>query len=219
MNLPYCHLAGNTRINARINQLLPLLAAEDRRKFLKKFRSEAGEQAAHTFRELLLGVFLLKNGFIAHYEVLIDGKTPDWLLYVSDGKLLAVVDQLTFHQAKQIDDEMNQAVRAGSSWSGWLPDNAGRLYQRLQAKAEVYERLTTQHAAANIVAIFGDISAVVEPDELEEVLHRSYGGGVFAKAPWLSGVIYFQEAAGRYPFQYFANPVALRPLFIAENQV
>ena len=219
MSLPYGPLAGNTRISARINQLLPLLAAEDQRKFLKKFRNEADEQAAHTFRELILGVFLLKNGLLARYEVLLDGKKPDWILYDSDGKLPALVDQLSFHQAKQIDEQMNQALRAGSSCCGWLPDNAPRLYQKLLAKAEAYEQLTNEHAASNIVSIFGDFNAAVESDELAEALHKSHGGGVFAKAPWLSGVIYFQENSGTYAFQYFANPDALRPLFIAGAQV
>jgi hypothetical protein len=219
MNQPYGPLAGNSRISARINQLLPLLDEEDQRKFLKKFRNEAAEQAAHTFRELVLGAFLLKNGFIARYEMVLGGKTPDWLLYGSAGQVQAVVDQLTFHQAKQIDDEMNQALRAGSAGSWWLPDNTDRLYQKLYAKAETYEKLATQHAAASLVSVFGDVNAVVEQDELEDTLHRAHGGGIFARTPWLSGVIYFQEQAGSYDFSYFSNPSALHPLHIAGGRV
>ena len=219
MNLPYGYLAGNSRISLRINQLLPLLAEEDQRKFLKRFRSEAGEQAAHTFRELILGVFLVKNGFVARYEVLIDGKTPDWTLYGDSKEVLAVVEQITFHQAREIDDEMNQAVRAGSAWCGWLPNNVSRLYQRLVAKAEAYEKLVNQHAASSIVSIFGEFNAVVETDELEETLLKAYGGGIFTQAPSLSGVIYFQETAGIYGFKYFSNPSATCPLHVSEGQV
>ena len=219
MNLPYGPLAGNSRISLRINQLLPLLAEEDKRKFLKRFRSEAGEQAAHTFRELVLGIFLLKNGFLARYEVLIEGKTPDWTLYGDNNEVLAVVDQLTFHQAREVNDEINQAVSAGSLWCGWLPDNVSRLYQKVVAKAETYEKLVNQLAASSIVSVFGDTNAVVEPDELEEVLTKAYDGGVFTHAPWLSGVVYFQEAGGVYDFKYLSNPSATRPLYVAEGQV
>ena len=106
-----------------------------------------------------------------------------------------------------------------SSWVGWLPDNVGSLYQKLHAKAETYEKLVTHHGAASIVSIFGDMNAAVETDELEEALYEAYGGGLFAKTPSLSGVIYFQENAGIYGFRYFNNSASLRTLHIVESQV
>jgi len=217
---PFNHPSiGNTRIRARIDQLLPLLAEEDQRKFIRKFQQEPSEQAAHTFRELICGVFLLKNGFRARYEVLLGGKTPDWIAYEIDGKIAAVVDQLTFHQAKLIDDEMNNSTRNGSPWTGWLPNNVDRLYQKVQEKAEAYDRLATIHSAANIVSIFGDINAAIYTDEIEDALHKAYGGGVFARNPSLSGVILFHENCGNYHFMYFENPHALRRIFITEATV
>ncbi len=212
-------LAGIDSISPRINQLLSLLDEEDQRKFVKKFHGESAEQAAHTLKELVLGAFLLKNGFIARYEILIDGKTPDWIIYGSAGQIQVVVDQLTFHQAKHIDNQMNQPLLTGSARSWWLPNNTDRLYQKLIAKANSYEKLSNQHAAACLVSVFGDINAVVERDELEDTLHRSYEGGVFAQTQSLSGVIYFQAGAGTYDFSYFSNPSALRPVKVPEGRL
>jgi len=219
MNPIYGPHVRNLRVIARITQLLPLLEQEDQRKFQKKFRSESAEQVTHTFRELVLGAFLLNSGFIARYEVEVSNKTPDWLLHGVGGEVLAVIDQLTFHQSRELDDEMNRTVRAGSAGAWWLPDNGSRLYQKLHAKAETYEALATQLKASSVVAIFGDAKAVVETDELQDVLQIAYGGGLFANAPWLSGVLYFEEAHGNYNFRYFKNSAAVRPLSIADGEI
>lgn len=212
-------LAGNSRVNERIHELLPLLVEQDQRKFVKKFKAESAEQAGHTFRELVLGAFLLKQGFAARHEVLLDGKTPDWVIYSTSGHLVAVVDQITFHQARALDDEINSALRAGETWEGWLPDNTPRLYQKLHAKAQAYQALSKVYSAAYIVAMFADFNASVDSDEFNDALYRAYDGGVFAHNSNLTGVIYFTEAGGQYPFKYFSNPHSHHSLQIADNLI
>ncbi len=219
MSLPLTVLARNPRINRRIHELLPLLAKVDQQKFLKKFKTEAPGQAAHSFRELILGAFLLNNGFNARHEVLIHGKTPDWVLYTDSGAVAAVVDQVTLHQMRSLDDEMNSALRTGQPWAGWLPDNVDRIYQKVQEKAQRYESLARSASIPFVVAMFGDIKASIEVDELEDALRTVHGGGVFTLLNFLSGLIYFDEQHGTYKFRYFENQHSVCPLAVSGGEV
>lgn len=205
MNLS-TQLAGNKLVDAKIKSLLPLLHADDQRKFLKKFKVEASEQKAHTFRELILGAFFARNGLRARYEIRLDGKTPDWLLYDTSGNVDAVVDQVTFHQARVLDDQMNSSMSNSQPWVGWLPDNTDRLYQKIQEKAEKYERLAKARSASSVIAVFADINASVELDEMQDALSSAHGGGLFSHVPSLSGVLLFTEASGSYTFHFFQSP-------------
>ncbi len=180
IDLSSTQLVRNPRINTKIRSFLSLLDAEDQQKFIKKFKTEESEQKTHTFRELILGAFLAMNDLKAKYEVSIGGKTPDWLLYTAEGKVLAILDQVTFHQAQNIEIQMNPAMSRDEPWVGWLPDNTDRLYQKIQEKAEKYERLAQEKHASLIIAIFADINASVEEGELCEALFDAHGGGLFS---------------------------------------
>ena len=208
-----------SRLKARALDLLPLLARADQGKFLKKFKSEDSQQAAHSARELFLGVFLLNNGFKVRYEALIGANTPDWGIFREDGTLAAAVDQLTFHQAAESDHEMNAAFRSGYPWVGWVPDNTPRLYQKLVEKSEKYTPLAVSLRIPIVVGLFSDFFAAVERDELHEALFRAYGGGVFRNCTALSGVIFSQEFSGTYHFEYILNPQATHSLAIVGGQV
>lgn len=101
----------------------------------------------------------------------------------------------------------------------WLPSNVDRLYQKLGEKIERYEELAERLNISYVVSIFGDIKAVVEPDELQDVLHTAHEKGIFVRFPWLSGVLYFYTSSLNYNFKYFNNPAALRPLCVPDDQL
>jgi hypothetical protein len=210
-------LVPNLEVNRQICELLATLAADDKRKFLKKFQREKSTQISHTLRELQLGSYLRTLGLDARYEYLVKGKTPDWVILDKSANILAIVDQLTFHQAREIDDQMNAACATGDSWTGWLPDNDNRLYQRIAEKAERYERLACDLGAALIVSIYGDIGAVVEAEEVNNALFSAFGGGVFSRVTSLSGVILFQTRSIAHEFRYFQNPDATRKLALPRH--
>lgn len=219
MTRPLAPPPRNSRIARRIEELLPLLSTEEQRKFRRRFRTESPEQANHTFRELLLGVYLLGSGFAVRYDHSLGGKTPDWVLFDADGVHRGLVDQTTFHQTRELDDEIIQTLRRGEAWVGWLPDNATRLYQKLHAKAEVYAELSRELSIPNVVAVFFEFNADVEEDEVHEVLFKLHGGGLFKHAPSLSGVISFREQSGTYSFRYALNPEAQCRLILPDGRV
>ena len=203
-----------TQLRSRAMELLPRLRAEDQSKFLKKFRSENAQQAAHSTGELFVGVFLLKNGFRPQHEVAVQGQTPDWVLFREDNSIEGLVDQFTFHQSAEIESKQNLAMQSMTAWADWVPDNTPRLYQKLLAKAEHYSAMAESVPAPLVVAVFSHFFAAVERDELQEVLFRAYGGGIFESCKQLSGVLLSQESGGQYAFEYFQNPQALRPIHL-----
>lgn len=166
-----------SRMQARALELLPALEAGDQRVFLKKFKTESTLQAAHSVRELLLGVFLKQSGFTPRHEVEFGGKTPDWALYDEGGNLTGLVDQLTLHQVRALDDEMNASLRHGSSWVGWVPENTQRIYDKISEKASRYSALSESMALAYVVSVFFDLNVAVDDHEVHEALKNLHGGG------------------------------------------
>jgi hypothetical protein len=207
-------LSKNPRVNDRIHELLALLCTEDRKKFLRKFNSEDNEQSHHTFRELLIGAYLLKNCLNARYDQVVQDKTPDWSVREESGELSGLVEQLTFHQARELDHAMNATLRAGQTWVGWVPSAAERIYQKVLSKAEVYEKLANSLSVPYIITLFADFAAAVEIDEIHDACLKLNGGGVFSAANHLSGVVFFEENKGKYEFQYIPNPHAPRPIYL-----
>lgn len=209
----------NARLKARALELLPMLSSEDQRKFRRKFESESAHQAAHSARELFLGIFLRKNGFVVKYEIPVMARTPDWAILNDDSSIQAIVEQLTFHQVPGLDKEMNIAILSGQEWVDWMPDNTPRLYQKLHEKADRYASIADAAGVAYLIAVFADFFAAVDREQLDEALFKAYGGGVYADRPSLSGVIFCQESNGRYAFEYIPNPSASRPLLVVGCQV
>ena len=208
-----------SKMKTRALELLPALEAGDQRVFLKKFKTESALQAAHSVRELLLGVFLKRNAFTPRHEVEFGGKTPDWALYDDDGHLTGLVDQLTLHQVRELDDEINASLRKGSSWVGWVPGNTQRIYEKLSEKASRYSALSESMAIAYVVSVFFELNVAVDDHEVHEALENLHGGGVFSAYPSLSGVLVSSERWGKYIFRYIPNPQALRPLALTDAEV
>ena len=219
MNTSLPQQAPMSRMHARALELLPLLHTEDQRKFLKKFRTESPLQAAHSVRELLVGIFLKENDLLPRHEVELEGKTPDWAVYRNDNTLTALVDQLTVHQLRELDDEINASLRSGRGWVGWMPDSTLRLYDKTYEKACRYAALTESLSVPYVVSVFFDVNVAIDEHEIDEALCKLHGGGVFAACPHLSGVVVSSERRGKYSFQYTRNQHAIRPLSLKDLQV
>ena len=65
-----------------------------------------------------------------------------------------------------------------------------------------------------VVAMFGEFTASVEPDEVYHVVSELHGG-IFGDIPSLAGVIFFRERSGDYEFSRFANPGASHSSHVA----
>ena len=212
-------LAGNQHLNDRIYECFESLCAEDVRAFVKNFRAQDKEQSLHTFRELVLGTFLARQSLHPRYSEKLLRKTPDWCLHSDANQVVGIVELLNFHQASIVEMSMLDAFGKSETWVDWVPPNSERLYQKLLQKAQAYDPEIDSMGVPYLVAIFGTFTAAVETDELNDALFNDHDGGVFHQAPRLSGVLFFEESAGRYLFRYIANPTATRPINVTSGVV
>jgi hypothetical protein len=217
--MKYGVLAGNQPLNKLIYECFESICEADVHKFVKNFRTQDQGQKLHSFRELVLGAFLARQLLHPRYSKKLCGKTPDWCLHDDANQVVGVVELVNFHQASTVETSMLDAIGNSQTWVDWVPSNSERLYQKLLQKAQAYDSVIASMGIAYVVAIFGTFTAAVEPDELHDALLKDHDGGVFLKAPSLSGVLFFEESAGRYQFRYIANPAAIRPINFQDNVV
>src|SRR5215467_7423288 len=97
-----------TSVQACIERALSYLSEVDQKAFRRKFREQAGDehQVMHTFRELLAGVFIARQGFSPRYEPKIAGLTPDWH-FRREGGGEFIADVVNFHIDKKIEAEQH----------------------------------------------------------------------------------------------------------------
>jgi hypothetical protein len=170
----------------------------------------------HTFRELILGAYLASSGLNVRYDYPVDSSTPDWCILDEISKLRGIVELTNLHTKQSIENEIKQAFQAKDSWADWMPLNDNRLYQSIWNKAQVYKSLVERHCVPYVIAVFGDFFAAVDIDELHPCLNDS-GTGLFGLYPTISGVLFFEEEAGRYHFKYFPNSHAIMEIQLAEG--
>lgn len=206
--LEYGVISSNRSVNATIYRCFEYICKEDIPTFLRNFKDQPGdsEQVMHTFRELILGAYLCSQGFKARYEQSIDGKTPDWVI-VENSRFQAVLELTNFHMDRETENAIKRKGEARQIWVGWMKPNNERLYQRLQEKADAYERIVVEKNIPYIIAVFGDFFAALGIDEVREVVFKDYGG-LFNDRISLTGVLFFHESSGRYDFEYIKNPEA-----------
>jgi len=204
----YFTSSNNSKINSLVHCCFKYISELDKHKFIKKFRKQSGDetQVLHTFRELVLGAYLEKNGLTVRHDFKIKEKTPDWVVLESGSLVTGVVELVNFHIDKITEDSINSSFKERNIWCDWVEPNNGRLYQRLQEKAECYQTIVEENNIPYVVAVFGEFKAGVEIEEIHEVLFQDYKGGLFRRFPTLSGVLFFEELGGSYSFKYFPNP-------------
>jgi hypothetical protein len=206
-------------VQACIPRALTYLSEQDQGSFRKKFREQHGDeqQAMHTFRELLAGVFMARQRFTPRYEPQINNQTPDWH-FQRDGVGEYFADVMNFHIDNKIEAEQKRALEGEGVcvWCDRMPDNSNRLYPSIQTKASKYKNLTLQNGVPFVVIVYGLFTACLLPHEVEACLWQS--DGLFNGYPTLSGVYHMGEhgdcrvdAGAGYRFDYYANPKASYP--------
>jgi hypothetical protein len=161
-------------------------------------------QCFHTYRELILGANLRTCGWNLRYEQSLGGKTPDWVLIDGDGQVAEILDVVTLHQRRVVDNAIGMAVSSHRPWVGWVTTPRDRLFAKLREKGEAYSSLAEGLHLPYIVALFGEFTAPIEPYEVHHVLHELHGG-VFTAVPALAGTLFFRERLGQYEYHHFTN--------------
>jgi hypothetical protein len=207
----YGVLAGNEQINARIYELFGHLDPSDVERFVRKFRRQSDAQRFHTYRELILGGHLRREGWDLRYEQRVAGKTPDWVLLSGANRaIVEVVDVVTLHQRREVDVRISRTVSPGRAWAGWVTTPPDRIVSKIQQKVDSYAKLIGEVQLPFTVAVFGEFTAPIEVEEFAHAVHE-FCGSVLVHNPSLAGVIFFRERYGEYQFSYLLNPHAHFP--------
>lgn len=203
-------LAGNDQINSRIYEMFEDIDPSDVAIFARKFKSERDEQRFHTFRELIIGSQLRRQGVRLRHERKISGKTPDWVIVDDTDQVNEVLDVVTLHKRRQTETEMLKTLSTGQIWSGWVTIPPDHIYSKIEQKANAYAALINEIKKPYVVCLFGEFTASIDPEEVEHVLYGHHGG-VLSRLPTLAGVVFFLERSGSYSYSYYANPAATYP--------
>jgi hypothetical protein len=220
--MEYGQIAGNRSINTFIYRCFEYISKEDQQKFVKKFREQQpdSDQRLHTFRELVLGAYLSSCGFKVRHHHKIDSKTPDWCILDDKSVVTGIIECTSFHIDKTKEDEIEIQRRAkGFVWY-WRDENKNnvvRLDNRIQEKAQQYKALVEKLGVPYIIAIYPNFEVAIDFKEELCPLLFDEKTGLFKDYHELSGVLYFEENAGRYSFRYAQNPNALRVILLPDG--
>jgi len=169
-------LTGNQALEDMISTCFQYLAVDDRRNFLYIFGNVSldPDQFMHTYQELLVGACLCANGFQARYERKVEGQTADWtILNETEDSAQGIIEVTNFHIDQQTrKDIQEQRLKKGMAayWRDGNKINLTRLYDVVRKKAEKYTRLVQALQVPYLVSVFGDSEAVLDLDELWEIL-------------------------------------------------
>lgn len=212
-NMKYGQIAGSKRVNALIYRCFEYVCEQDQRKFVKKFHTHDSDQVMHTLRELVLGAYLSSGGLQVRHEYAVDSKTPDWSILDEKSMVIGIVELTSFHIDKATENEIEQQLQARGEawvWRDQKKDNVERLYHRIWKKADEYSALVERLRVPYVVGIFPELQAAVDyQEELCPCLFDK-GSGLFEMCRQVSGVLYFEEFAGRWSFKYAPNPNPLQ---------
>jgi hypothetical protein len=210
--MKYGQIAGSSRINTFIYSCFEHICDQDERKFVKKFRElpQDSNEIMHTFRELIAGAYLCTRGLIARYEHAVASRTPDWSILDDASRSGAILELTNFHVDKTTETEIEEQLHARGialAWRDAHTNNRDRLYYSIWHKMQVYQALVQELEIPYIVAVFGEFSAAIDEEEVHACLLGSESG-LFEMYPEVSGVLFFEEKRGCYPFSYTPNPSA-----------
>jgi hypothetical protein len=191
------------------------LCNKDRQRFVGKFRDQppTSEQIMDTFRELILGAYLISRGFQARYEHSVDGETPDWCILNSGRAVIAIIEVTTFHIDAVTESDIAKQMQTGGMsvyWRDGNRNNIERLYHCILSKMQKYRRLTEKLGVPYIVGIFPDRKTAVELEEVRARCLYAENSGLFELCPHVSGVLCSEQYDQAYSFEYERSPHALR---------
>jgi len=216
--MKYGQIAESKKINYAIYQCFEHLCEEDHQRFVKKFREQPhdSDQIMHTFRELILGAYLSSCDFKVRHEYSVESKTPDWCVLDNRSAVISIVELVNFHTDAITESEIIKQMQAkgmAGAWRDGNKDNVERLYYCIWDKMQKYQALTEKLVVPYVIAISPDFFSATDFEEVRACLYRN-GTGLFQMYRHVSGVLYFEENAGRYCFRYEQNPNALRVVTI-----
>ncbi len=233
MEMEYGQLSENSNINYDIYGYFEYISEKDRRKFVRKFREQPHDeyQVMHTLRELILGAFLASKGFLVCHDLEIEGKTPDWVILDAQESPVGIVELINFHVDRHTEMDIEKQLKHPDPMSTvdtahgpipvavyWQKPNKERLYQRIEEKANKYERLAENNKLPYVVSVFGELRAAVKKEELHQCLFEDHGG-LLAQWPTLSGVLFFEESNGTYVFDFIENPQGTISITIPDGRI
>ena len=214
--MKYGQIVEREASNYRIYRCFDYLCEKDQQRFVKKFREQPhdSDQIMHTFRELILGAYLSSRGFRVRHEYSVESKTPDWCILDNRSVVVGIAELVNFHIdavtegkiAKQIEAKGIAVYRRDEN-----KNNVERLYYCIWDKMQKYQALIEKSRVPYIIGIFLDFKVVVDNEEVRACLYDN-AAGLFQMYRHVSGVLYFEENAGRYLFRYEQNLNALRDL-------
>jgi hypothetical protein len=209
----YGVLADNASINETTYRSFEHLSERDQLAFVRKFREQIEDdaQVMHTFRELILGAYLAPHAEALAYDRRLNGLTPDWLLLSKSGEVAAIVELVNFHAPYQTEREVAERRSEGRVWVGRVPPAAPRLCARLADKAATYRGLANTLGVPYVVCVFAEFISILWRDEVRDCV-LGPDAHIFSDYPEVSGVLFFEELAGRYSFLFIPSPVGTREI-------
>jgi hypothetical protein len=229
LKMKWEQFSGNSSINTCIFDCLQHLedisAARIKRKLQTNARSRDKREFFHTFRELILGSYLARNGIRVQAYQKYDGLDPDWSVLGEQGELLGLIEITNFHADPKTESEVEAELDEGI-WDCPDAEDGGtshRFHQTVWEKCGVYKELAKSLNVPYVVGCYCFFSNPVERSTVLESLH-SADSGLFRSGneegyPDVSGLVIFDEktlwfppdaVANAYVFEYFPNPHAVR---------
>ncbi len=199
--MEYGQIAGNRSIDAKIKRCFEFISEKDAKQFVKKFASlphveDTIDERLHVFRELIIGAYLVTQGFRVQYSRALDKKTPDWSILGDGDKLTAIVEVVTFHPGKGKTED--------------------RLHATIKGKFSIYKELAEQHRVPYVVGIHVDFMHTIDDADIQDCLFQDEVG-LFSLYPEVSGAIFFVVDVASYPITFYQNPYAKRPFVISNG--
>lgn len=221
-------ISENKSINEAIYECFQHLENADVERFVSEFRSQPHDehQVLHTFRELVLGSYLARNGFRVRAYQKYGGREPDWSILGQGGELLALIDIVNFHAGQKTETYVHKTLAEGKVAAPEIDEEANslRFYQSVKKKCTVYHDLIESRNIPYVIGFFPQFEIVVDRFQIMENLY-SGDSGLFRSGddggyPNVSGLVNYPDltlpdspnsVAHAYRFEYFPNPYARRP--------
>lgn len=178
-------LSPNKSIDKAIKEMLPAFDESSQRRMKKAIR-DAGNAAAkyqvenadagarHKFREFIPAYVLNLHGYSLHYDVQIDGKTPDWL----DDRSCLMMESFTFE-------------RGGTS------PFTSRVFCGAAEKCAKYSTIADDHSLSIVVAVYLDFLTSVDLEDCYD--YRVSFRPLFFQYQRLASILFFTEQSGGIP--------------------
>jgi hypothetical protein len=221
-------IAENPSINAGIHECFQHIHLSDVQRYKKEFRTQPhdGDQVLHTFRELLFGSYLARNGWKVRAYQEIDEQTPDWCVFGDSDDPTAIIDVVNVHADKATDDRVKTLFKQGkpAPLSDDEAADSNRVYDCIKSKCITYRDIFASRNLPYIIGLFPQFQISIDRSHVIANLYVPPTGLFLTEElggyPNVSGLAFLSEPEPvefrdsllmGYHFEYFPNPYARRP--------